>query len=192
MSKNLINVKDNSMYSTIIFLSIILIFLTIMLKFKINININYNNSTINILIFLYGIKVFKLELFLYGLYYKINSSKRLNTFSVIITKDQKYFLLQIKKSIIDKLYINNINISNKLNTGLEDVDALLVSAVRLLCVFVNMNQSKYKNIQVKTYTNFTNDSTSIIELFVYFTIFDLMFAVFFSLYKRGKYVRQSK
>ena len=69
-------VKNNSMNSAIIFLSLMLIFFAIMLVIKIKIKFDLYENYLQIEIFLYGIKVLKIYISLIGLYYQINNSKK--------------------------------------------------------------------------------------------------------------------
>ena len=66
------------MNSTIIFLSITLVLMTIMLKFNIVLKVDYNTSSIQIVIYLFRLKILTINLYLYGLYYRINSSKKID------------------------------------------------------------------------------------------------------------------
>ena len=183
------------MNSTIIFLSFLFVFLTIMLKFKIAVEIDYELSYIKIIVSLFKIRILTIQLFLFGLYYKINTSKKIKTLDLIISKDQKYLLLQIKNSVLDKLYYDNFMVVNAINTDNPDADAIIVGELRLLTGFI-LNYLKInkvnKNIQLYSYSEFKEFSKTIINFNVYFTIFDLIFAIIFSFYKRGKYVRKNK
>lgn len=184
------------MNNTIIFLSIAILFISMMLVFTIRLHFDLYENMLSIEILLFGIKVITIKLSLVGLYYQINNSKKLKTISVIINNEQKYLLMQIKKSIIDKLYYDDIIFSSKI--GLNDAKntALSVGTLNLACMYL-ANKFQNKNSDTILYyeneVSFEKKNFEIdLQLKVYFTIFDLIFAVVLSFYKRGKYVKQKK
>ena len=115
---------------------------------------------------------------------------------MFLFKEQKYLIEQIKTSIIDKLYYESIVFES--NIGLENASntALSIGVINLICnilgdYFYTKNHDTvlfYNNV-----ANFENTNISFnLQIQVYFTIFDLVFAIIMSFYKRGKYVKETK
>ncbi len=184
------------MNNTIIFLSLIIFFLSLMLVFKIKIEFDMYGNFIKIKIYLFKFKFLEILISLIGLYIQINNSKKLKTLKFVLDKEQEYLLVQIKKSILDKLYFDDIQF--KSNVGLNNASntTIFVSILNLICFNLsNKLILSHKDTRLYYYNeaNFISKIFKFnIEIKVYFTIFDLVFAIILSFYKRGKYVKKSR
>jgi len=183
------------MNNTIIFLSILILFLSAMLIIKIDLDFDINQNIIIIKIRLYNIKFLVIKISLIGLYYQINNSKKLKKIKLIDKKDL-YLIKQIKKSVFDKLYYDNIALKTEFGLISAKDTALIIASTNILCEYIN-NYIKLKNtdtfVQYENMPNFIQNKIKInLQLKVYFTIFDMLFAVIISFIKRGQYVKQKK
>lgn len=182
------------MNSTIIFLSIFIIFLSLMLTIKIKIILDLNNNKLVIMIWIFKIKVLTINISIIGLYYQINNSKKFKSLHLILNQEEKYFIKQIKSSIIDKLYFDDIILVTELGLMSASDTAISIGILNMFCVNL-ANKLFAKNSDIRLYFNNTPDFEDMklkidLELKVYFTIFDLLFAIIMSVYKRGKYVKK--
>ena len=165
-----------------------------MLKINVSISIDLNLFKVNIVVKIYGVKIVRFNINLLGLYYTVNSSKKIKRISLVISEKEKYLIKQIKKSILDKLYYDNFDIRFDVNLGSADLTADLVGVLTILCQELNF----IFNIRNKTYDltyiiqgGFVEDVNNItMSTRVYFTVFDLLFAFVMSFYKRGKCVEE--
>lgn len=182
------------MNSAIIFLSLMLIFFAIMLVIKIKIKFDLYENYLQIEIYLYGMKVLKIYISLIGLYYQINNSKKLKTINLVIKKEDEYFVMQIKKSIIDKLYFDDVFLVSKI--GIKDASTSVLIVAFLNTLLSRASTKIYSTdsdirLYFKNDVDFLNKKIFIdASIKVYFTIFDLVFAIILSFYKRGKYVKE--
>ena len=183
------------MNNTIIFLSLLIIVLSIMLVFKININFDLQENFLKIKIQLFNITIITIRISIIGLYYQINNSKKLKTLNILIDKKQEYLIIQIKKSVIDKLYYDDIVVKSEFGIGAKNT-AIIVGLTNIFLSHLANKfilEKKDTRLYFETYANFLNPSCKFdITFKVYFTIFDLVFAILISFYKRGKYVRKEK
>ena len=183
------------MNNTIIFFSLLVLCLSAMLIFKIRLILDVNQNILLIVIRLYGLKIITMRVSLIGLYYQINNSKKKKTLAVF-NKNDAYLIMQIKKSIIDKLYYDDIVLESSVGVASAKDTAILIGISNAICNYIHnqiyLNNSDtnfvYNNLpsfcQSKVYIN--------LQIKVYFTIFDLGFALLLSFYKRGKYVKQTR
>ena len=181
------------MNNTIIFLSLLVLFLSAMLIIKISLVLDINKNLILIIFKVYGIKFLTINISLIGLHYKINNSKKYKKLKIIDKKDA-YLFMQIKKSIFNKLYYEDISLISEIGVFSAKDTAIVVSIENIFCMFLK-NKLALKNKD----TNFTYSNMPVFEenkilikldIKVFFTIFDLVFALIMSFYKRGKYVKQ--
>ena len=184
------------MTSTIIFLSLLFLFLSLMLVFKIRLVLDLNNNKIIIMIWLFSIKIITLNISIIGLYLEINDNKKLKPISLILTKEDKYLISQIKSSILDKLYYDDIIISSNIGLGNSHHTAIIVCILNMLCNKISQ-LTFLKNKDARLYFSNVPDFIGVkflmdIEAKVYFTVFDLVFAIILSFYKRGRYVKEAK
>lgn len=184
------------MNNAIIFLSIIIILLSIMLIIKIDIIFDLYGNYVNITIRIFSLKILNIYISIIGLYIKINNSKKFKTLNLILDEKEEYLFLQIKKSIIDKLYFDVINISSCIGLPNAGDSVIISSLINLICENLKYNKrliSSECDIDYLNSVNFTRSSVFLeISTKVYFTIFDLIFALCLSFYKRGKYVKERK
>ena len=182
------------MNNAIIFLSIFVIFISIMLIITIDLVIDLYGNYICIKVKIYGLTILNIYISIIGLYIKINNSKKLKTLNLVFNKDDEYLFLQMKKSIFDKLYFDKIAISSTLGFGNASATAQSVSILDIICTKIQYHQ-KLNNNQCDFWfcnnADFVNN-TIVFKgaIKVYFTIFDLIFAIISSFYKRGKYVKE--
>lgn len=184
------------MNSTIIFLSLLIVFLSIMLVFQINIIFDLYGNFIDITIKLFGIKLATISISLIGLYIQINNKKKLKTLSVVFDKNNEYLAMEIKKNILDKLYFDDIRLFSRLGVVNSSSSVLFVSILNNICFFAK-NKLKYSNKDLSfSYLNtvdFLNDNIIFnLNIKVYFTLFDLLFSIILSFYRRNKYVKKRK
>lgn len=184
------------MNNTIIFLSLLIVFLSIMLVFQINIIFDLYGNFIDITIKLFGIKLATISISLIGLYIQINNKKKLKTLSVVFDKNNEYLAMEIKKNILDKLYFDDIRLFSRLGVANASSSVLFVSILNNICFFAK-NKLKYSNKDLSfSYLNtvdFLNDNIIFnLNIKVYFTLFDLLFSIILSFYRRNKYVKKRK
>jgi len=184
------------MNNTIIFLSLFILFLSLMLEFKVKIILDVNSNILNIYVYLFRLRIVYIEISLVGLYYKINNSKKIKKLKLVLTKEETYLIKQIKKSILDKLYYDDIVLQSKIGVGDADKTAIDIGLLNLICIFGG-DYLQSKNRDTVLYYNNLPDFEQMnlyvdLEVKFYFTIFDLVFAIIMSFYKRGKYVKERK
>lgn len=180
----------------IFFISIVMILLSVMLIFKIKLNFDLYGNYITIKICLYGIKIMDIYISIVGLYIQINHKKKLKTIDFVFDKEKEYLFLQMKKNILDKLYFDDIDF--KCMIGIRDAgfSAIMLTIINQLC-FNLKNKMICKNKDLTI--NYLNEPDFVYQrvlidanVKVYFTIFDLVFAVLLSFYERGKYAKKRK
>lgn len=185
------------MNNTIIFfISIAMILLSVMLIFKIKISFDLYGNFIKIKICLYGIKLIDIYISIIGLYIQINNKKKLKTIDFVFDKEKEYLFLQMKKNILDKLYFDNIHFKSKIGIKDAGFSAIMLTIINQLC-FNLKNKMICKNKDLTVH--YLNEPDFVYQRIlidanvkVYFTIFDLVFAVLLSFYERGKYVKKRK
>lgn len=184
------------MYSTIIFLSISIIFLSLMLMIDIQVDLDVNKMKIIVIIKIYKIKIVTLHIHLLGMVYRVNRSKKFKKINFVISDEQKILIAQIKKSILDKLYYDNFNVEILLSTQSPDFTSLSIGLINQICLLIKsylIFSHKESELTFLNKANFISDENKInFDMRVYFTIFDMVFAIILSFYKRGKYVKQAK
>ena len=184
------------MNNTIIFLSLLIVFLSIMLVFQINIIFDLYGNFIDITIRLFGIKLATISISLIGLYIQINNKKKLKTLSVVFDKNNEYLAMEIKKNILDKLYFDDIRLFSRLGVVNSSSSVIFASILNNICFFAK-NKLKYSKKDLSfSYLNtvdFLNDNIIFnLNIKVYFTLFDLLFSIILSFYRRNKYVKKRK
>lgn len=184
------------MNTAIIFLSIIILIISIMLEIKVTVNFDLWANSLIIKVYLFNIRIIKLKIFIIGFYYQINNSKKLKKLRLFLTKEDKYLIMQIKKSILDKLYYNKFVLVGKVGLKSASDTAILSGIIYFLCSTIE-NIIKFKNSDSECLYNINQSYVKrSLEFFfsvnVFFTIFDLLFAIIMSFYKRGRYAKQRK
>lgn len=179
------------MFDTIIFLSNILFFVSTMLIIKIIINMDFDNFLMVVKLKVFGITVLNIKINLLLMLYTINNSKKHKHLKLFISKKEAELLKQIKLNIIEKLYFDKVNVKSYIYVASPHVTAMTTAILNSLCrcakIYLEGDavdiQFSYNNI-----SNFmTNNSMCEISLDVYFTIFDIIFAIIISLYRRRRY-----
>lgn len=182
------------MNTAIIFLSIFIILISIMLEIKITVNFDLWANSVIIKGHIFNIKIITVTIYLVGFYYKINNSKKLKKLKLFLTKDEEYLIKQIKSSIIDKLYYDEVEFYGNIGVKSASDTAVISGYTYMLCNVVD-SFLKNKNYDSSFYYHVNQNYTSrelsfYMSVKVYFTIFDLVFAAIMSFYKRGRYVKQ--
>lgn len=180
------------MNNTIIFLSLLIIVLSVTLDISFNAKIDVMAGKIYAIIKVFGIRIVTVDFDVLGLYYKVNNSKKLKKISDIFSKENNYFFGEIKKSILDKLYLSKIRIES--NVGLVQAGTIAKSVTLSQALGNCIGESLYKK-DVAFESSFLpdfayQDIVVSVGMDVHFTIFDMVFAIIVSFYKRGKYVKE--
>ena len=182
------------MNTAIIFLSILIIIVSVMLEMKITINFDLWANSVIIKAYIFNIKIIRVMIYLVGFYYKINNSKKLKKLKLFLTKDEEYLIRQIKSSIIDKLYYDKVEFYGNIGVKSASDTAILSGYMYMLCNALDyfLKSKNYESVfDYHVNQNYISRELSFyISINVYFTIFDLIFAVIMSFYKRGCYVKQ--
>lgn len=182
------------MNSAIIFLSLMLIFFAIMLVIKIKIIFDLYENYLYIEIYLYGLKILKIHISLIGLYYQINNSKKMKTINLVLKKEDEYLLMQMKESIIEKLYFDDVFFKSKIGIKDASTSVLIVEFLNILLSRISTkiySTDSDLRLYYENDVDFLNKKIFVdASIKVYFTIFDLIFAIILSFYKRGKYVKE--
>lgn len=184
------------MNATIIFLTLFILFISLMLEIKVTVDFDLWANKLIIKIYLYGIRIIKIKIYIVGFYYQINNSKKLKKIKLYLTKEDEFLIMQIKKSVIDKLYYDKLILDGTIGLKSASDTAILSGVIYLICnvfrsilVIKNTDSELVCNID----QNYVNRAMEFkFSAKVYFTIFDLLFAVIMSFYKRGRYAKQRK
>lgn len=180
------------MNNTIIFLSFLIIVLSVTLDISINAKIDTMAGKILATIKLFGIKIITIDFDVLGLYYKVNNSKKLKKISDIFSKENNYLFGEIKKSILDKLYVSKISVESSLGLLKANTIASTVAISRMLGECINEKMDRGDVLFEHSFLpNFVSQNITLtVGASVHFTIFDMAFALIISFYKRGKYVKK--
>lgn len=182
------------MYHTIIFLSLIVLILNITLIIKVHLILDFDDFNSAIVLRLFGLPVFTIKINLNELTYKTNYSKKRRALNLILVKEQEYLIKQIKKSVLDKLYYDDIDIEYQLSIYDKCVMANVSGTIDLMMFYLQVylkNKNNDTEINIFNKTNFIEHKNVInVDIKVLFTMFDMIFAIVMSFYKRGRYVRE--
>lgn len=182
------------MNNTIIFLSLLVLFFSIMLKIDISILYDMMSNKVIILLRVFGVKIIQVRLDVIGLSYEINNNKKLRKLNGLFSKENNYLILEIKKNILDKLYYGKVSINTELGIGGASVTAVYIGIIDILC-FNLSNLCRSRDIDFR-YSNkpiFDKNTVKLgFDITIYFTIFDMAFALLYSFYKRSRYVKKQK
>ena len=109
---------------------------------------------------------------------------------------KRYTSDKLSGFLIDKLYFDNIKLKSLIGIKDASTTAQFVAFLNVFCQIAK-NRIVYKNHDICI--NYENNAdflkkTIIFDfgIKVYFTIFDLIFAIILSFYKRSKYVKKRK
>lgn len=186
--------KNSSMSNTIIFLSLLLILLSMMLKINVVIKYRLLENKVYIILKVYGIRVFTIKLDVIGLFYEINDNKKIRKLSDIFSIENNYLILEIKKNILDKLYYARFDFSCDGGLGNVADTTILMSSINLICYDMSQYLDykdidfKYSTMPIYEYVDFKLS----LDILVYFTLFDMIFALILSFYRRRIYVKKTK
>lgn len=179
--------------STIIFLSFFLINMAMMLVIDISASLNVNEGKLELVIKLYKIKLIKIRVNLLTLSYTINGGKK-RRLNIILKNEEKYLLTQIKSNILNKLYYDSISLKIILNLLEPRITADAIGVLYVLLGISNywlLSKNEDMDICYSCKPDFARVNNKIkFDLRVYFTIFDMVYAVILSFYRRGKYVKE--
>ena len=155
--------------------------------------LDINSGKLVIIISLYGLKLIKIKVDLLSRTYTVNRGKR-KKLNLILKNDEKYLLKQIKNNILNKLYYDSVSLETVLN--LFD-PKLTADVIGVLYILYNISNfwllSKNEDIELcySCRADFNKINNKIrFDLRVYFTVFDMLYAVILSFYRRGKYVKE--
>jgi len=181
------------MIGTIIFLSIFILILSMMLKISIVGFLNVEDLTLDIVIKIYKIKIIKISINFNLLSYNVNNGKS-KKLKLYLQKKEKYFLLQIKNNILNKLYYDRFYIDATINIIDPAITANLIG--NLIVILESLRQVFHMNSEFQVDYNINSNFNSLennimIDLCVYFTIFDMLYAIILSFYRKGKYVKEN-
>ncbi len=180
------------MNNTIIFLSILIVLLSIMLDIKLSLYLDIYSKDILVEIRLYSIKIITIKLDIFGLFYEVNNSKKSKDILDIFSKENNYFFKEIKKSILDKLYYGEINIDLVVGARVSSDTAIIGGSIfQLFNAIDSILSSRDIDFRYSINPDYLKYNLKLkADIRVYFTIFDMVFAVILSLYKRSRYVRK--
>lgn len=182
------------MNNAIIFLSIIIILFSIMLSIKITSFLDLYKDELIVKVYIFNIRIIKLRISIWGLTYSINNNKKIKSINLNFLEEETYFIKQIKDNILKKLYYDKIYFVTNLGFGNAGNTTITSSVLNNFCCLIE-NMIKGNNKDTRFYydnkCDFVKNSLQVyLELNVYFTIFDMIFAIIMSLYRRGKYAKQ--
>ena len=181
--------------STIIFLSLFLINLSMMLIIDLSTKLDFNTGKLEIVIRLYKIKILKIKVNLLTQTYTINRGKK-RKLKLILKKEEKYFLTQIKSNILNKLYYDSVSLKVILNLISPSLTADIIGLLYIIFNFSNywlLSKNEDMDINYSCSPDFDRLNNKIeFNLRVYFTIFDMVYAIILSFYRRGKYVKEKR
>ncbi len=179
------------MNNTIIFLSFLIIFLSLVVDTNIYFRVNLLDNKIYIIVRIWHIKILKIDIDIWGLYYRINNSKKIKKLSDVFSKENNYFIAQIKKSLLDKLYLSSLSFGSSIGLGNAFATENCVNLINLFCYDFSRLLSKDTDFLAITLPNYTyNNVVLTIDLNIHFTIFDIVFALILCFYKRSRYVKK--
>lgn len=181
------------MLSTIIFLSIFIILISLMLIIDIRAIVDIDNNSIKVVFRLFRIKIITITIDIIGLRYRINKSKKIKSIKFIDLKEQQYIIKQIKKSIFDKLYYDKIELYSEMYVLSPDITASTIGVINIICQNLKSRILDYNHQTIVKYyntSNFNYKNYIQLDLRVYFTVFDMLFAIIMSLYKRREYGKE--
>ena len=165
--------------------------MSLMLIIDISFCADFSNMNIIINIKLYKIKILKIEVNLLNFSYRINKGK-IKRLKLLLNKQEKYLISQIKSNILNKLYYDKVYISSQINLARADITSIVIGILydisnKLNCILLSYNEDI--EFYYQYYSDFNNIKNIInFDVKVYFTIFDMVYAIVLSFYKRGKYV----
>lgn len=178
---------------TIIFLSILIVFLSLLLIINISFYWDINTMKIQVIIRLYKLKIIKIDISPILLVYKINNGKykRLN---LILKQEEKYLISQIKNNILNKLYYDTVYadiIINLIDPARTSIFIGIINNIFEVSKYILYSKNEDMEIRLNCRTNFQQINNKIsFNIKVCFTIFDMVYAIILSFYKRGKYVKE--
>ena len=179
--------------STIIFLSLFLINMSTMLIIDLSTMLDLNSCKVEMLIKVFRIRIIKIKVDLLTQTYTINGGKK-RRLKLILKKEEKYLLSQIKSNILNKLYYDSVSLDIILNLISPSLTANVIGILYIIFNLSNYwllsnNEDMYISYYCKPDFDGLNNKIKF-DLRVYFTIFDMVYAVILSFYRRGKYVKQ--
>jgi hypothetical protein len=184
------------MDGTIIFLSIVIIILSLMLVFKLKINLDVFSNNCRAIIYLFGIRIIRIDVNLILLTFQINNNKNKKSLNLFLSKEQEFLLKQMKKTIIDKLYYDDIFLEYELSIGNPSFSAISIGVINSILHLIKikmLSANNDTNIVIASRSNLKDFDIKIdMQIKVFFTLFDLFFALIISFYKRGMYAKQKR
>lgn len=181
------------MFNTIFFLSQFILTLSTMLVFKLQVFLDLNFLKVTIWIKVFNFKVLKINIDLLTLTYSFYNFKKRKRLKIFLKKKDKYFIEQIKNNLLSKLYYDEFTFYSLINTSNPYITANIIGLLNVLSEgfkYVCFIKDEDIDVMYLNNANFINDK-SIVEfnVKVYFTIFDMLFALILSCYRRSKYAK---
>lgn len=165
-----------------------------MLVIRITVRLDLFNNFVYVNIRIFGFKIIQIKISIIGLYIQINNHKKLKTLNILLNKKDKYLIMQMKQNILDKLYFDDIKLASNIGILNSCTSVLFIAFLNNICNLAEYKLKEIRNDISFSYSNsvdFLNKEIDItLDIKVYFTLFDLAFAVILSFYRRNKYVKK--
>lgn len=180
---------------TIIFLSVLIVFLSLMLIIDISFCWDINTMKIQVVIKIYKLRIIKIDILPILLIFKINNGKY-KKLNLILKRDEKYLISQIKNNILNKLYYDTVSadfIIQLLDPSRTAISVGVINNFLEISKYILLSNNKDMDVSLNCRTNFQQLNNKVtFNIKVYFTIFDMVYAIILSFYKRGKYVKEKR
>ena len=180
---------------TIIFLSVLIVFLSLLLIIDISFCWDINKMKIQVVIKIYKLRIIKIDILPILLIFKINNGKY-KKLNLILKRDEKYLISQIKNNILNKLYYDTVSadfIIQLLDPSRTAIAVGVINNFLEISKYILLSNNEDIDVSLNCRTNFQQLNNKVsFNIKVYFTIFDMVYAIILSFYKRGKYVKEKR
>ena len=166
-----------------------------MLIINISFFADLNSMKVEIIIKIYKLKLIKITVDLLLNRFKVNNGKY-RRLKFILKQEEKYLISQIKQNVLNKLYYDSVFadiIINLLNPAITANTVGIINQIFEFMKYYLFIKNNDMNICLNCRTDFKKCINKIkLEITVLFTIFDMIYAIILSFYKRGKYVKENR
>ena len=166
-----------------------------MLIINVRFVLDLNTMKIKIIIKLFKLKILTIDVDLLLNRFKVNNGKY-KRLKLMLNQDEKYLISQIKRNILNKLYYDTISADIIVNFINPSSTALMVGIINKSFEFIKyylLIHNADMDINIRCSCDFREFINKLsFNLTVYFTIFDMVYAIILSFYKRGKYVKEKR
>ena len=166
-----------------------------MLMINITFLIDLNIMHLNIDVRLFRLRIIKIDVDLLLNRFKINNGKY-KKLKLILKQEEKYLISQIKQNILNKLYYDSISANLMINTLSPAITAITVGVINQsfeILKFYLLSKNADMDINLDCSANFSKFVNKVkFDIRVYFTIFDMVYAIILSFYKRREYVKEKR